>query len=667
MSFYRQNFRWAYENLQPKEMRPYLSIYKETSARRSQFFDEEKYADVTLTCGGKEFKCSSLILAESSSIFEAMFNAPGFKESATNSANISEIGVNAFEKVIRFLYNGSIELEPSNILEVFNFANQYDVTPLRDACGDYLFEEVTVESVMNPLWRIAKMFQAKKLSQNCLKYALDNFTLPNTIQIHSTKGFLQTDEDLIQELLVHSDIKILHERDVLFAIVDWVMFDQPNRQTMAFKMLKYCLRKDYLDGDDIFECYHRYENQFSDVTHQALSQFTSCLLNPLFISPFRRARTNSKCCEKLLVVVNQTEHFCPTYFISFPCTRTTEKKNLEDFSRRLDVITNQIRLTVVEQKLYLQGINNLQREATIQKIVLDQNEQYRQDECYKIPLLASAEKLILKSESILVVLSIFETNKLSIEFNRKGLTNSWKTEKMHIFPNVTISKSNLNNSVCFKRYVIIFEPEKHQAHVFDCNDPEKLRLVNIHFDQTDTDVPRVAAQKHNLVVFISRSRIFLADIKAILFENCCQEDENKEPAAKKAKTDGDSLMSMEQDSGQGTSSDTRSFKQQESESIIAQALFTSKESKNILSAAFSSTRFYVLAKITATSLICFHCLNREVMQVLNGATRKVKWGRKKVSYSSDLSENHRFTAEMVCVHHEIDDDDDIDVEHLLYA
>ena len=162
-----------------------------------------------------------------------------------------------------------------------------------------------------------------------------------------------------------------------------------------------------------------------------------------------------------------------------------------------------------------------------------------QDECYKIPLLASAEKLILKNESILVVLSIFETNKLSIEFNRKGLTNSWKTEKMHIFPNVTISKSNLNNSVCFKRYVIIFEPEKHQAHVFDCHDPGKLRLVNLDFDPTDTDVPRVAAQKHNLVVFISKSKIFLVDVLPILSAISSQEDEDFEPAKKRAKTTAD--------------------------------------------------------------------------------------------------------------------------------
>ena len=145
-------------------MGPYLNTYSSTAAKRSYFLDEEMYADVTLTCEGRKFRCNSLILAENSSVFEAMFGQSGFKESKTKSVEIHGIEVTTLERLIRFLYSGSIELGPSNILEVLNFANQYDVTPLRDACGDYLFESVTPESVMNPLWMTAKMFNAEKLS-----------------------------------------------------------------------------------------------------------------------------------------------------------------------------------------------------------------------------------------------------------------------------------------------------------------------------------------------------------------------------------------------------------------------------------------------------------------------------------------------------------------------
>ena len=129
-------------------MGPYLNMYSSTTLKRSHFFDEKINADVTLTCGGKEFKCSSLILWENSPVFETMLRKPGFTESETNSAVIHGIDVTTFEKCIRFLYSGYIELQPSNILEVINFANQYDVTPMRDACGDYLFEKVTPEAVI---------------------------------------------------------------------------------------------------------------------------------------------------------------------------------------------------------------------------------------------------------------------------------------------------------------------------------------------------------------------------------------------------------------------------------------------------------------------------------------------------------------------------------------
>ena len=178
-------------------MSQYLTRYSETAATRSQFFEEQSYADVTLICGEKEFKCSSFILGENSSVFQTMFKHSGFKEAKTNSATINGIEVTTLERVIRFLYSGSIDLEPSNILEVLNFANQYDITPLRDACGDYLFEKVTPESVMNPLWTTAKIFQAEKLGRNCLINSLENFTLSNLKQLHETQGFLESGDDLI--------------------------------------------------------------------------------------------------------------------------------------------------------------------------------------------------------------------------------------------------------------------------------------------------------------------------------------------------------------------------------------------------------------------------------------------------------------------------------------
>ena len=266
------NFRWtkaAAASLQPKTMGPYLNISSSTTSKRRQFFNENMFTDVTLTCGGKEFKCSSMVLAENSLVFEKMFTILGYRESCTNSAIIPGIDDTTFEKVIRFLYSGYIELQPSNVLEVFNFANQYDVTPLRHACGDYLFEKVTPESVMNPLWMTAKMFNSEKLSQACLNYCLENFT-----QVLDARNFLKCDEEMIYKLIVHTDIQIAHERDVMNAICDWMAFDQPNRVTKATKLLNECLRKEFLDEEDIFEIYHRYEEEMSDVTHAALSRFT---------------------------------------------------------------------------------------------------------------------------------------------------------------------------------------------------------------------------------------------------------------------------------------------------------------------------------------------------------------------------------------------------------
>ena len=71
----------------------------------------------------------------------------------------------------------------------------------------------------------------------------------------------------------------------------------------------------------------------------------------------------------------------------------------------------------------------------------------------------------------------------------------------------------------------------------DCHDPGKLRLINLQFEQTDTVAVQVAAQRHNLVVFISESKIHLVDVLPILSAISSREDDDVEPATKKAKTD----------------------------------------------------------------------------------------------------------------------------------
>ena len=73
----------------------------------------------------------------------------------------------------------------------------------------------------------------------------------------------------------------------------------------------------------------------------------------------------------------------------------------------------------------------------------------------------------------------------------------------------------------------------------------------------------------------------------------------------------------------------------------------------LFSAAFTSNRFYFLADVTDNSLTCCHCANDDVMSILNGATREVKWETTRIWYCSELNMDLRFTAEIASIHHQI--------------
>ena len=151
---------------------------------------------------------------------------------------------------------------------------------------------------------------------------------------------------------------------------------------------------------------------------------------------------------------------------------------------------------------------------------------------------------------------------------------------------------------------------------------------------------------------MSKSKIFLVDLTTVTSAFSSRADEDFEPVTKKAKTDQDICQNVDP-AGDGDKSAEKPYEQ--STTVMSRVLFTAETNMmTIFSAAFTSTRFYFLADVTDTSLTCHYCENDDVVHVLNGATRQVKWETTKLSYSSELNMDHSFTADIVCVHYQTD-------------
>lgn len=68
-------------------------------------FDNEKFSDVTLSVGGREFQAHKAILAARSPVFAAMFEHE-MEERKQNRVAITDVDHEVLKEMLRFIYTG---------------------------------------------------------------------------------------------------------------------------------------------------------------------------------------------------------------------------------------------------------------------------------------------------------------------------------------------------------------------------------------------------------------------------------------------------------------------------------------------------------------------------------------------------------------------------------
>ncbi|CZT25688.1 uncharacterized protein RCC_11357 [Ramularia collo-cygni] len=129
------------------------------------FFDNPLYSDLTLMCGGEEFKVHRMLLHEQSPVFRKMLNG-GFvvshapsaartcdsadikQESVTNQKVINVLDdPSVFRTFLKYLYTGQYDdtargemAPPEFAISIYAIADKYDFEPLRKAAARKLDE-----------------------------------------------------------------------------------------------------------------------------------------------------------------------------------------------------------------------------------------------------------------------------------------------------------------------------------------------------------------------------------------------------------------------------------------------------------------------------------------------------------------------------------------------
>jgi BTB/POZ domain len=139
----------------------------------SKLMENESLADIQFVFKDEQVPAHSAIVAASSPVFAAMFEAGRFKEGQTRTVNIEDIDSRVFRKLLQFLYtgsSGSSRNDSSDMLQaLFLAADKYQVDLLTEICEEFLICQFEIENVLCHLeW--AHKYGAEKLKETAVTY-----------------------------------------------------------------------------------------------------------------------------------------------------------------------------------------------------------------------------------------------------------------------------------------------------------------------------------------------------------------------------------------------------------------------------------------------------------------------------------------------------------------
>lgn len=132
---------------------------------------KDEFADVTFIVEDIKIPAHKTILSARSSYFNAMFQPGGFKEANQTEIELN-VPLNAFRVILKYIYTGWMsfaDLECTEIIELYDLANQYGFDSLQKAILHYLEANLTLENCVTIL-NAAQRYAIDHLQNWCLMF-----------------------------------------------------------------------------------------------------------------------------------------------------------------------------------------------------------------------------------------------------------------------------------------------------------------------------------------------------------------------------------------------------------------------------------------------------------------------------------------------------------------
>ncbi|XP_060591651.1 uncharacterized protein LOC132746491 [Ruditapes philippinarum] len=235
-----------------------------------KFLNNEEYSDIDVRVGKKVFKCHKIVLAASSSYFQALFSS-GMSEVQDGMVELAALDEKEFKNILKVMYTGKCVLNKKNILDLLYSASYLQISFLEKDCIQFIENHMGEFSDTEhfELLKLSNDLDIHEISSRLLYWISCQFQNVRELEI-----FVQilTYKNLME--LLDFPLNVSSEDDICNSLLNWIEFDEENRKqhgkTLISKLNYLALTEKYMK--EVFLCHPVIQNDagLQDVTSKCL-------------------------------------------------------------------------------------------------------------------------------------------------------------------------------------------------------------------------------------------------------------------------------------------------------------------------------------------------------------------------------------------------------------
>ena len=134
---------------------------------------DARFTDIVVCAEGVECRAHCVVLASSSGYFLSLFDS-GMRDAADHTHSLEGMRAPVLMAVLAFVYEGSCEIEESQLTEMLDASARLMVEPLKAACAAMMASQLSPDNALE-VWRIAESFSLPALEKAAVDSALGGF------------------------------------------------------------------------------------------------------------------------------------------------------------------------------------------------------------------------------------------------------------------------------------------------------------------------------------------------------------------------------------------------------------------------------------------------------------------------------------------------------------